>query len=299
MTDSIASQRVPRISFEFFPPRTLKASAMLWESVQRLTPLAPEFVSVTYGAGGNTQQRTMAAILAIRDGVGLDVAGHLTCVGADRDSVLRIARAYKRLGCRRIVALRGDPPKGSNRFVPHPGGFASSVELIEALSREGGFEIWVGAYPETHPEAASAEADIDHLKRKLDAGAAGAITQFFFDNGQFHRFRELAARAGIAKPILPGILPITDFDKALRFARSCGASVPDWMVRAATNAADQDAQDLLALAVAADQCDDLIANGVEHLHLYTLNRPELPYRLATALGLRPRPPLALAVGGCT
>jgi len=289
MTADSPRRPAPGISFEFFPPRSPRASMTLWESVLRLAPLRPDFVSVTYGAGGTTRDRTMAAILAIRDCAGLNVAGHLTCVGATRDEVLRVARAYAKLGCRRIVALRGDPPKGAEHFEPHPGGFPGSVELVSALTEMGQFEIWVACYPEPHPEAASPEADIEHLKRKLDAGAAGAITQLFFENETFYRFRDRCAAAGIDAPIYPGILPIEDFDKTVRFADACGSTVPDWMFKAYDNAEDEDSHDLLSTAIATEQCDDLIANGVEHLHFYTLNKSGLIFQVCRALGIEPQP----------
>lgn len=279
----------PRISFEFFPPKTPRAAVQLWESVERLAPLGPSFVSVTYGAGGTTRDRTLAAILAIRERARLEVAGHLTCVGATRDEVLKVARGYAKLGCRRIVALRGDPPAGAGSFQPHPRGFSGSVELIAALAGMGQFEIFVGAYPEKHPEAADTRADIEHLKRKIDAGAAGAITQFFFENETFYRFRDACAAAGITAPILPGILPIDDFEKTAGFAARCGTAVPDWMHRAYAHAETQADHDLLSVAIAAEQCDDLLSNGVPHLHLYTLNKPELPWQVCRALGVEPHP----------
>ncbi|MGF1503380.1 MAG: methylenetetrahydrofolate reductase [NAD(P)H] [Paracoccaceae bacterium] len=287
----------PRISFEFFPPKTAEAGAKLWGAVERLAPLGPEFVSVTYGAGGTTRERTLAAILAIRDRARLDVAGHLTCVDASREDVLRVARAYGKLGCRRIVALRGDPPGGETGFTPRPDGFSGSVELVSALAQLGTFEIWVGAYPEMHPEARSVRDDVEHLKRKIDAGAAGAITQFFFDNADFYRFRDAAAAAGIAAPILPGILPIEDFTKMTRFAARCGARVPDWMWAAYGNAETDAEERLLSLAIAAEQCDDLIAKGVDGLHIYTLNSSDLPFQLCTALGIEPHPTRIAAACG--
>ncbi|MEO0994180.1 MAG: methylenetetrahydrofolate reductase [NAD(P)H] [Pseudomonadota bacterium] len=290
-----ALRPTPSISFEFFPPKSAMAGQALWDSVQRLAPLGPRFVSVTYGAGGSTRERTLSAILAIRDRAGLDVAGHLTCVGASRDEVLRVARSYERLGCRRIVALRGDAPAGQT-FAPHPEGFASSVDLVRGLWQQTEAEIWVGAYPEPHPEAADSQADVEHLKRKIDAGATGAITQFFFENATFYRFRDACAAAGITAPILPGILPVEDFDRMTRFAERCGADVPDWMWRAFDNAATREDERLLATAIATEQCDDLLANGVEHLHLYTLNKPDLPYAICTALGLETVQPLRAA--GC-
>ena len=294
-SESPPARVMPRISFEFFPPRTPRASMALWESVLRLAPLAPEFVSVTYGAGGATRERTMVAILAIRDCARLNVAGHLTCVGATRAEVLKVARSYAKLGCRRIVALRGDPPAGQTRFEPHPDGFAGAAELVAALSGLGLFEIWVAAYPEVHPEASSPQADIDHLKRKLDAGATGAITQLFFENETFYRFRDACAAAGITAPIVPGILPVEDFDKTVRFAESCGATVPKWMFKAYGNAEDDASHDLLSLAIATEQCDELTCNGVSDLHFYTLNKSELVFQVCRALGIEPKP-LQIAVG---
>lgn len=289
MTRAPGARALPRISFEFFPPKTLAASLALWSAVERLAPLGPDFVSVTYGAGGTTRDRTLAAILAIRERARLDVAGHLTCVGATRDDVLGVARAYAKLGCRRILALRGDPPREAGRFAPHPGGFDGSVDLVSALSALGRFEIWVGAYPEPHPEAAGPKADVEHLKRKIDAGATGAITQFFFENETFYRFRDACAAARISAPVCPGILPVENFERMRIFAARCGAGVPDWMVKAYGNARTEEAHDLLSVAIATEQCDDLIANGVGHLHLYTMNKPDLPYQVCRALGVEPVP----------
>jgi methylenetetrahydrofolate reductase (NADPH) len=294
-TDARRDGRLPTISFEFFPPKSPAAATALWQSVERLAPLGPRFVSVTYGAGGTTRERTMAAILAIRDRARLDVAGHLTCVGASREDVMKVARGYARLGCRRIVALRGDPPAGEGSFAPHPEGFSGSVELVEALAREGGFEIYVGAYPEIHPEAADMAADVEHLKRKIDAGATAAITQFFFEPEMFLRFRDRAAAAGIDAPIIPGILPVDDFDKMARFAARCGTTVPDWMHTAFGNCETEDEHDLLATAIATELADRLIEEGAGHLHVYTLNKPELPMRLCRALGLEAAP-IGVAAG---
>jgi len=287
--DAPQGRRLPTISFEFFPPKTPAAASALWGSVERLAPLAPKFVSVTYGAGGTTRERTMAAILAIRERARLEVAGHLTCVGASKDDVMKVARGYRKLGCRRIVALRGDPPAGQGAFQPHPDGFSGSVELIEALSGMGGFEILVGAYPEIHPEAADMAADVEHLKRKVGAGASAAITQFFFEPEMFLRFRDRAVAAGIEVPIIPGILPVDDFPKMARFAASCGTTVPAWMQTAFGNCETDDEHDLLATAIASELCDRLLDEGVGHLHLYTLNKPDLPMRLCRALGLEASP----------
>lgn len=290
------SKALPSLSFEFFPPHTPEGSLRLWRSVERLAPLAPRFVSVTYGAGGTTRDRTLAAIQTILERARLNVAGHLTCVGASRDETLDVARSYARLGVRRIVALRGDPPRGALRFEPHPEGFASAAELVAALGEVGDFEISVAAYPEKHPEAVSLAADIDNLKRKIDAGATTALTQFFFDNEDFLRFRDAAARAGVAAPILPGILPVENFAKMTNFAARCQARVPEWMHRAFERAETPEDAYLLSISIAADQCDALIAEGVEHLHLYTLNNPDLTFDVAQALGYAAAP-LAVAASG--
>jgi len=299
MTDTPAAQSgVPSVSFEFFPPATPEATLRLWRSVERLAPLAPEFVSVTFGAGGATRDRTMAAIMTIVDRARLVVAGHLTCVGATKAETLDVAANYRKIGARRIVALRGDPPKGADRFTPHPDGFQSAAELVAGLRAAGHDKISVAAYPEKHPEAASLSADLDNLKRKLDAGADGAITQFFFDNDDYFRFRDAAEKAGISAPIMPGILPIENFAKMTRFAKMCGAKVPDWMGHAFENADAQDASELLSVALCAEQCSALVAQGAEHLHIYTLNNPDLPYQVCRALGIEPRPMQIAAAGGC-
>lgn len=284
------------VSFEFFPPATPEGSARLWRSVERLAPLAPAFVSVTYGAGGTTRDRTRAAIHAIRDRARLEVAGHLTCVGATKAETLEVAESYRRAGARRIVALRGDPPKGSARFEAHPEGFAGSVDLIEALRAAGHDRISVGCYPETHPEAESAEADLAHLKRKIDAGADTAISQFFFDNATFLRFRDRCAKAGIKAPVVPGVLPIENFAKMRRFAEACGASVPDWLATAYANADEQGMTETLSRALCAEQIEGLLAEGVEHVHVYTLNNPDLTYDICRALGVEPSP-VRIAAGG--
>lgn len=298
MSTTAPGRRVPTISFEFFPPKTPAAAMNLWTSVERLAPLGPKFVSVTYGAGGTTRDRTIAAIMAIRDRARLDVAGHLTCVGASREETLAVARSYARLGCTRIVALRGDAPRDTGKFAPHPDGFASAAELVAALAATGDHHISVAAYPETHPEAVSAQADIDNLKRKLDAGARDAITQFFFENATFLRFRDACAKAGITAPIIPGILPIENFPKMRRFAEGCGARVPAWMEKAFENADAQDASELLAVSIASEQCAELITEGVEHLHLYTLNNPDLPYQVCRAVGVEAQATRVAVAGGC-
>jgi methylenetetrahydrofolate reductase (NADPH) len=290
------SRALPSLSFEFFPPHTPEGALRLWRSVERLAPLGPRFVSVTYGAGGTTRDRTMSAIQTIVERARLNVAGHLTCVGATREETLEVARGYARLGVRRIVALRGDPPKGAARFEPHPCGFASAAELVAALRRVGDFEISVAAYPEKHPEAPSLGADVENLKRKLDAGATNAITQFFFEVEDFLRFRDACAAAGITAPILPGVLPVENFAKMTNFAARCQARVPDWMRRAFERAETEADAYLLSVSIACEQCDALIAEGVEHIHLYTLNNPDLTFDVCHTLGYA-AVPLAVAAEG--
>ncbi|MFD0911595.1 methylenetetrahydrofolate reductase [NAD(P)H] [Ruegeria arenilitoris] len=278
----------PEISFEFFPPQTLEASFRLWDTVQTLAPLAPRFVSVTYGAGGTTRELTRDAVATLHKSSGLKVAAHLTCVDASRSETLAIADSFAAAGVTDIVALRGDPPKGQERFVPHPDGFAHSVELIAALAESGSFTIRVGAYPDTHPEAPHAQADIDWLKAKLDAGADEALTQFFFEAETFLRFRDACAKAGIDKPIVPGILPIENWAGAKKFAKRCGAQVPDWVDQAFDKAIRDNRHDLLATALCTELCSDLIDEGVDKLHFYTLNRPELTRDVCFALGITPK-----------
>ncbi len=278
----------PEISFEFFPPQTIEASFRLWDTVQTLAPLEPRFVSVTYGAGGTTRELTRDAVATLHKSSGLPVAAHLTCVDATRQETLEIADSFARAGVENIVALRGDPPKGQDRFVPHPDGFANSVELIEALSETGAFNIRVGAYPDIHPEARNPKADIDWLKAKLDAGADEALTQFFFEAETFFRFRDACEKAGIDKPIVPGILPIENWKGARKFARRCGTSVPAWLDQAFDKAIRDDREDLLATALCTELCADLIEGGVDKLHFYTLNRPELTRDVCFALGITPR-----------
>jgi methylenetetrahydrofolate reductase (NADPH) len=263
----------------------------------RLAPLGPRYVSVTYGAGGTTRERTLTAISAIIERAGLDVAGHLTCVGATKEETLEVARAYRAMGCARIVALRGDPPKDTGVFKPHPGGFTSALDLVGALAREGGHHISVSAYPEKHPEAESLEADIAVLKRKQDAGATDAITQFFFDNAVFLRFRDACARAGVTIPIVPGVLPIENFDKMRRFAEACATHVPGWMGEAFESADSEEAKRLLSVSIAAEQCRGLAAEGAEHIHLYTLNNPDLPWDVCAAIGVEPKPARMAVAGG--
>ena len=277
------------VSFEFFPPKTEAMAETLWQAVGMLAPLRPRFVSVTYGAGGSTRERTHATVTRIARETDVPVAAHLTCVDASREEIAEVARAYWDAGVRHIVALRGDPPGGQARFVARPDGYADAAELVAGLARLAPFELSVGAYPEVHPEAASAEADIRHLKRKMDAGATRAITQFFFEPEVFFRFRDRAAAAGITAELVPGILPVSNFENTLRMARMCGAQVPDWLQRlfAGLDALPA-ARQLVAATVAAELVRRLYAGGVRHFHFYTLNRAELSYAICRLLGLRPQ-----------
>ncbi|SHK89355.1 5,10-methylenetetrahydrofolate reductase (NAD(P)) [Roseovarius marisflavi] len=280
--------KTPRISFEFFPPKSLEASFRLWDTVQTLAPLEPRFVSVTYGAGGTTRELTRDAVGTLHKATGLNVAAHLTCVDASREETLEIADQFADAGVTEIVALRGDPPKGAAGFAPHPQGFGNSCELISALADTGKFIIRVGAYPEKHPEATSQQADIDWLKRKFDAGASEAITQFFFEAETFFRFRDACAKAGINASIIPGILPVENWTGTRKFAAACGTQVPAWLDDAFGKAIRDDRHDLLATALATELCSDLIEGGAEDLHFYTLNRPELTRDVCHALGVTPK-----------
>lgn len=279
---------VPAISFEFFPPQNLEGSFRLWDTVQTLAPLDPRFVSVTYGAGGTTRDLTRDAVATLHKSSGLNVAAHLTCVNATRAETLAIADGFAEAGVTDIVALRGDPPKGSGAFVAHEDGFANSVELIEALAETGKFNIRVGAYPDKHPEAADFQADIDWLKAKIDSGADEALTQFFFEAETFFRFRDACVAAGIDAPITPGILPIENWKGTRNFARRCGATIPAWVEEAFEKALRDDREDLLATALCTELCSDLIDGGVDKLHFYTLNRPELTRDVCHALGVTPK-----------
>ncbi len=279
---------IPSVSFEFFPPKSLEGSFRLWDCVNTLAPLDPSFVSVTYGAGGTTRKLTHEAVGTIHRTSGLNVAAHLTCVDATRAETLEIANGYADEGVTDIVALRGDAPKGSDKFTPHPDGFASSIELIEALSDNGKFNIRVGAYPEKHPEAADQAADIAFLKRKIDAGATSAITQFFFEADTFFRFRDACAKAGIDAPIIPGILPIENWNGTRKFAAQCGTHIPQVIEDAFHHATRDGTTELLATAIATELCDELLQGGVDHLHFYTLNRPELTRDVCHALGVTPK-----------
>lgn len=276
------------VSFEFFPPKTEASEAALWRAVDRLAPLAPAFVSVTYGAGGSTRERTHQIVTQLQGERGLSAAAHLTCVGASRDEIDAIARHYWDSGIRHLVALRGDPPAGADRYVPHPEGYAYALDLIAGLKKVADFEISVAAYPEAHPEAPSADFDLQYLKAKLAAGATRAISQFFFDPEVFLRFRDRCDAAGIAAPIVPGLLPVSNFKTAARFAKMCGAAVPAWLADQ-FDGLDDDAEtrNLVAAWIAAEQVNRLRAEGVGHIHFYTLNRSDLTYALCHILGVRP------------
>ena len=278
-----------RVSFEFFPPADAAMEATLWQSVQRLAPLAPRFVSVTYGADGSTRDRTHALVKRIQSETALTGAPHLICVGAPRGEVLDIARRYWDEGIRHIVALRGDAPQGVTTYEPHPDGFAYGADLVAGLRSVADFDISVAAYPEMHPEARSAEDDLENFRRKVDAGATRAITQFFFDTDDYLRFRDRCVAAGIGISIVPGILPITRFPQVTRFAARCGAKIPSWLAeRFAGLDDDPDTRRLIAGNVAIEQVSRLRRHGVNEFHFYTLNRAELTYAICHALGLRPQ-----------
>lgn len=277
-----------QVSFEFFPPHSAAMQATLWASVRHLEPLAPRFVSVTYGADGSTRERTHASVERIVRETSLTAAPHLTCIGASRGEIEAIAREYWDLGIRHLVALRGDLPQDDSDYRPPADGFEYASELVACLRRIADFDISVAAYPEVHPEAVSAAADLDNLKRKLDAGASRAITQFFFGTELYLRFRDRAAAAGIDSAIVPGILPVTRFQQLKRFAATCGATLPPWLSdRFSGLDEDRPTQQMIAASVAIEQVRQLRAEGVTAFHFYTLNRSELSYAVCHALGVRP------------
>jgi methylenetetrahydrofolate reductase (NADPH) len=277
------------VSFEFFPPKTEAMAATLRESAAMLAPLGPRFISVTYGAGGTTRERTHAEVVRINNELGIPAAAHLTCVQATREEVDAVARAYWDNGIRHIVALRGDPPPGAGRYEPHAGGYANAAELVAGLKRLADFEISVGAYPEVHPEAAGADADLDNLKRKFDAGATRAITQFFFEPDCFFDFRDRAAAAGITGEIVPGIMPVLSFAAVQRMSGLCGTAIPAWMEGLFEGLDEKpSARQLVSASIAADLASRLYAGGVRQFHFYTLNRAELSYAICHLLGLRPK-----------
>ena len=276
------------VSFEFFPPKTAKMEETLWSAVETLAPLAPRFVSVTYGAGGSTRERTHATVERITRETSIPAAAHLTCVDASRAEIAEVAEAYWAAGIRHIVALRGDPPVAGAKFLAHPDGYANAAELVAGLKQVAPFEVSVAAYPETHPEAASPESDLDNLKAKLDAGGSRAITQFFFSPEAFFRFRDRAVAAGISADIVPGILPVSNVAQTRKFAAMCGAAIPAWMDRLFEGLDDHPAaRQLVAATVAAELCRKLYAGGVRDFHFYTLNRAELAYAICHLLGKRP------------
>lgn len=283
---STATKEV-QVSFEFYPPNSEKMNQVLWESIERLAVLEPRFVSVTYGADGSTRERTHAAVERIAEQTSLTAAPHLTCIGADRAEIDDIAREYWDMGIRHLVALRGDPPPDAAGYEPHPNGYPYAADLVAGLRKVADFDISVAAYPEVHPEATNALADLDNLRRKLDAGATRAITQFFFDVDKFLRFRDLCAAAGIESSIVPGILPITRFPQLQRFAEQCGASVPEWLSqRFAGLEDDAETRQMIAASLAIEQVRKLQAEGISEFHFYTLNRSELTFAICHALGVR-------------
>jgi len=277
----------PSVSFEFFPPNTEAMEATLWQSIERLADLAPRFVSVTYGADGSTRERTHTAVKRIIEETQLTPAPHLTCIDATRGEIDDIAREYWDMGVRHLVALRGDAPKDAECYIPHPDGYAYASDLVEGLRKVADFDISVAAYPEVHPEAPDADFDLDNLKRKLDAGATRAITQFFFDTDVFLRFRDRCGQAGIESALIPGILPITRFPQMERFAKMCGADIPD-VLRHRFDGLEDDAEtrQMIAASVAIEQVRHLESEGIEDFHFYTLNRSELTYAICHALGVR-------------
>jgi methylenetetrahydrofolate reductase (NADPH) len=278
----------PSVSFEIFPPASLTTSFRLWDAIERLRGFAPDYVSVTYGAQGSAQDRTLDAAKAIMAQTKLPVAAHLTAARQSKSEVLARAESFAAAGITKIVALRGDPEETGTPFEPHPLGFRSSVDMIAALSKMGKFDITVGAHPESHPAAASMKQNIDFLKAKFDAGATEAITQFFFEADTFFRFRDACVAAGVTAPIIPGILPIPSWKKVRGFANKCGASVPAWLDDAFAKAIRDEREDLLSLSVASELCTDLVSGGADHLHIYTLNSAPLTQKLCIALGLAPK-----------
>lgn len=286
---------IPSVSFEFFPPKTEKMEQSLWQAIQRLAPLGPSFVSVTYGAGGSTRERTHNTVTRIQKETGIPAAAHFTCVGATREEIDAIARTYWDAGIRHLVALRGDPPETEGgvggRYVPHPGGYAYAADLVAGMRKVADFEISVAAYPESHPEAPSAQFDLDNLKRKVDAGATRAITQFFFDNDAYFRFLDRCAAAGITVPIVPGILPITNFARAVEFAGKCGAAMPKRFAETFEGLdSDPETRQLVAATMAAEQCQALQAHGIKDFHFYTLNRSDLTVAICRMLGVKAKQP---------
>ncbi|WP_093298292.1 methylenetetrahydrofolate reductase [Sphingomonas sp. NFR04] len=283
------------VSFEFFPPKTEKMEETLWSSIETLSPLGPRFVSVTYGAGGTTRERTHATVSKIARETPLAAAAHLTCVEATREEIDQIAEEYWAAGVRHIVALRGDPPRAGEKYRTHPGGYENAADLVAGLRRLHPFEISVSAYPECHPDSPSPEADLDNLKRKIDAGANRAITQFFFEAETFLRFRDRAAAAGIHAEIVPGIMPVMNYASVVKMSAMCGTDVPAWMEKLFEGLDEHpSARQLVTATLTAELCRKLYAGGVRQFHFYTLNRAELSYAICHLLGLRPRQQPAVA-----
>ena len=279
-----------KVSFEFFPPKTETMERTLWEAVERLAPIRPSFFSVTYGAGGSTRQRTHDTVVRLKKETGIDPAAHLTCVGATQDEIDDVAQAYWDAGIRHIVALRGDPPSGmGGKYSPHPGGYANAAALVAGLKKIGDFQISVAGYPEKHPDSEDSKADLDNLKRKIDAGADRCITQFFFEADDFLRFRDEAAAAGVNVPIVPGVMPVSNFQAISRIAGLCGSKVPAWLAHM-FDGLDDDAETrrMIAATVAGDLCRRLRDEGVDQFHFYTLNRADLTFAICHLLGVRPQ-----------
>jgi methylenetetrahydrofolate reductase (NADPH) len=278
-----------RVSFEFFPPKTEEMERSLWEAIERLAPVSPHFVSVTYGAGGSTRERTHTTVKRMLDETALTPAAHLTCVDATRDDVDAVVRNYREIGVRHIVALRGDPTSGVGaHYAPHPGGYKNAADLVAGIRRLGDFEVSVSAYPEKHPDSRDTDADLDMLKAKVDAGATRAITQFFFDNDLYFRYLDRVRARGINIPIVPGIVPVQNFKQVRNFAERCGTTIPRWLAQRFDGLDDDVAtRKLVAAAVAAEQVLDLVDRGVTDFHFYTMNRADLVYAVCHLLGLRP------------
>ena len=278
----------PKGSFEFFPPASEKMAEILWLSVKRLAPLEPTFVSVTYGAGGSTRERTHSTVKRLRDETSLEPAAHLTCVGATKTEIDAIIRSYWDAGIRHIVALRGDAPGDNGKYQPHPKGYANGAELTKGIKKIADFFVSVSAYPEKHPDSVSRRADIEMLKQKVDAGACQAISQFFFEPEYFFRYRDAVAAAGISIPLIPGIIPVINFTRIQSFAATCGAKIPSWMTDQFDGLEDDpQTRKLVAATIAAETCQKLAAGGVEQYHFYTLNQADLTYAICHILGLRP------------
>ena len=278
----------PTVSFEFFPPHNADAEIQLWKVLEKLVPLSASFFSITYGAGGTTRNRTEQLVERIQSALPTPPAAHLTCVGATRKEIDSLAKNWWDAGIQHIVALRGDPPNGSSHFAPNPNGYENAAALTAGLRRIANFEISVAGYPEKHPDSPNVAADLDNLKRKIDAGATRVLTQYFFENNCFYRFRDAAVAAGITVPLIPGILPVTNFSKVLEFSKKCATTVPDRMAKQFEGLErDPETRNLIAASIAIEQCEDLLENGVRAFHFYTLNRAALTYAICWRLGMRP------------